>query len=118
MVSAGVPQKTHLLCAGLYQVRWEHVPEKTDSETSDIHSCANDGNITAELPDQIQEGVSWTDLFYGLLLSKLIFGAFSRVDDEHNYNSNKNCNEGCGHVVNHSSHAHLPRGLTVQSCHS
>lgn len=49
MVSAVVPQKTHLLCAGLYQVRWEHVPERTDRETTDTDSNANGGNITAGL---------------------------------------------------------------------
>lgn len=60
------------------------------------------------VPDQVQESISWADLLDFLLLSKLIFGAFARVDDKDHDDSNEHSDKCCGHVVHHGSHPHLP----------
>lgn len=65
-------------------------------------------HIGSAVPDQVQEGVSWADLLDFLLLSKLLFGAFARVDNEHHDDSDEHGDECRGHVVHHGSHPHLP----------
>lgn len=60
------------------------------------------------VPDQVQEGISWADLLDFLLLSKLIFGAFARVDNQDHDDSDEHSDECRGHVIHHSSHPHLP----------
>lgn len=64
--------------------------------------------MSSAVPDQIQEGIRWADLLDFLLLSKLILGAFARVDDEDHNDSNKHSDECRGHVVHYSSHPHFP----------
>lgn len=69
-------------------------------------------------PDQVQEGICWADLCDLLPLGELVLRAFARVDDEDHEDADEDGDEGGGHVVDDCSHAHLPRGLAVQCCHS
>lgn len=60
------------------------------------------------IPDEIEEGICWTDLFYLLLFGEFVFRAFSRVDDEHHGDPDEHSDDSGGGVVNYGSHTHLP----------
>ncbi len=50
------------------------------------------------VPDEIEEGVCWTDLLYLLLFGEFVFRAFSRVDDEHQDDPDEHSDDGGGGV--------------------
>lgn len=77
------------------------------SNNSQKHLLHQDPVFDA-VPDQVQEGISRTDLLNLLLLGELVLGAFAWVDDEDHDDADEHGDECRGHVVNHGSHAHLP----------
>lgn len=71
-----------------------------------------------QLPDEVQEGISWADILDLLLFSEFILRAFARVDNQNHNDANKHCDESGGHIVYDGTHSHLSRGTTVQRCHA
>lgn len=61
-----------------------------------------------DIPDQVQEGVCSCHLYNFAFSVHVFLRALPRMDDDDNDYANHHGNDGCSHVIDYSSHSHLP----------